>query len=193
MFNSISWQEFFYAAAFVIGGYYFITTLLLYSGEITNIFKQKKPDLTKEKIQRHQTRSNESIDLMGAVRYEAPRELNVPREEQISSEEISPLPSTVPEEAIEVAKGTSPEEILALSVNEVKDGIKAIATSDPDCTKEDFITLLQTLLSHYSQLRDTIYRADIHEFIMESCRNNFVFEIQPNEIISLWSSSDQDQ
>lgn len=193
MFNSISWQEFFYAIAFVVGGYYIITTLLLYSGEINNIFKQKKRNLTNDETPRDQNRSNESNDLMGEVRYDAPQGLNVPREEQISSEEINPLPFMEPEEAIEVAKGTSPEEILALAVNEVKDGIKAIATSDPDCSKEDFITLLQALLSHYSQLRDSIHSADIHEFIMESCRNNFAFEIQPTEIISVWSSSDQDQ
>ena len=190
MFNSHSWQEFFYTAAFVVGGYYIITTLLLYSSELANIFKQKKRNFTNGEVSQDQTRSNESIDLMGAVRYEAPHELNVPREEQISSESIIAIPSKEPEEPIEVARSSSPEEALALAVTEAKDGIRAIVTSDPECSKEDFITLLQALLSHYPQLGDSIHRVEIYDFIFESCHEHFEFEIQPNEIISLWTQNE---
>lgn len=43
--------------------------LLLYSKEITNIFKQKKLNLTNTNVRENQTESNESIELMGSVRY----------------------------------------------------------------------------------------------------------------------------
>src|SRR5690606_2173350 len=109
MFNSISWQEFFYTVALVVGGYYIITILLLYSSELANIFKQKKRNFTNGEVSQDQTSSNDLNDLMGAVRYVAPRELNVPREEQISSENIIAVPSKEPEEPIEVARESSPE------------------------------------------------------------------------------------
>lgn len=193
MFNSISWQEFFHAITLLIGGYYVIATLLLYGSELTNLFNQKNRNFTKSDAQEVQTASNSPDNLMGAVRYENPRELNVPREEQVSSEDIVATPSEEPEEPIQVAQDSSPEEILALAIEEVKAGIRAIVTSDPVCGKADFITLLRALLSHYPQLGESIHRVEIHGYVIKSCYEHFEFELQPNEILSLWSPEEERQ
>ncbi|QLH32243.1 MAG: hypothetical protein HWD62_07190 [Cyclobacteriaceae bacterium] len=83
MFESISWQEFISTIALLIGGYYVITTLLLYGSEISNIFKQKKLNLTNTHERENQTDSNESIELMGSVKYGGRQSENVPREEKV--------------------------------------------------------------------------------------------------------------
>jgi FtsZ-interacting cell division protein ZipA len=80
MFNSISWQEFLIIIAVAITGYYVITTLLLYSGEITRIFKQKESKQIDSDTHDDQSGSNETNDLMGKIKYET--EVNVPREGQ---------------------------------------------------------------------------------------------------------------
>ena len=87
MLESISWQEFISTIALLIGGYYAITVLLLYSKEITNIFKQKKLNLTNTSVRENQTESNESIELMGSVRYASSQSEDVPREEKVEAEE----------------------------------------------------------------------------------------------------------
>src|SRR5690606_25696527 len=83
LLGGISWQEFISTITLLIGGYYVITVLLLYSNEISNIFKQKKTKLTNPKVREHQTDSNESIELMGSVRFTASQSENVPREEKV--------------------------------------------------------------------------------------------------------------
>lgn len=194
MFHSISWQEFFYAITVLIGGYYVIATLLLYSSELTKLLNQKNRNFTKSDVQRDQTGSNSPNDLMGAVRYEAPRELSVPREEQVSSEDIVATANKAePEEPIQVAQDSSPDEILAQAVEEVKAGIKTIITSDPGCSKADLITLFHALLSHYPQLGGSIHRVEIHDYIITSCYEHFEFELQPDEILALWSPEEERQ
>lgn len=52
---------------------------------------------------------------MGEVRYESPRNLNVPPDEQISSEDISVAQVHEADEVIEVAAGSSHQEIFSSS------------------------------------------------------------------------------
>src|SRR5690606_40519277 len=103
MFESISWQQFISTTTLLIGGYYAITVLLLYSSEISNIFKQKKTKLTNPKVRENQTDSNESIELMGSVRFTASQSENVPREEKVEAERLSISAAHETEEPITVA------------------------------------------------------------------------------------------
>src|SRR5258707_9796041 len=111
MFNSISWQEFLSATIVIVGGYYSITALLLYSEEIKSIFKQKEQKNIEANASDDQNDSNESVDLMGSVKYETA--VNVPHEKVVGSEEINAQPLKEAEDAIDEVIVNTPDVLIA--------------------------------------------------------------------------------
>lgn len=186
MLESISWQEFISTIALLIGGYYVITVLLLYSKEITNIFKQKKLNLTNTNVRENQTESNESIELMGSVRYAASQTGNVPREEKVDAERLSVVAEQEPEEPITEAVTSEAEEALLKSVSTLLEEINTLTEVVSVGSKEECAELFRTLLSNYADLSRSAHEPEITAFIYNSCREHCEFQIELKEVKSWW-------
>jgi hypothetical protein len=187
MFNSISWQEFLAAIAVVVIGYYVITTLLLYSGEITYIFKQKESKLIDSATQDDQSGSNERndpSDLMGKIKYET--EVNVPREKSVASEELQFQSSNESEEVIVPVQSNQTDTLLIGTIADLLQEIKALAEVVSISSKEESVSFFKSLLQRFSKLRGTHYEDAVNVFIYNSCKEQCSFDLQPNEIKSWW-------
>ncbi|HRJ29770.1 MAG TPA: hypothetical protein PLV21_03880 [Cyclobacteriaceae bacterium] len=189
MLESISWQEFISTIAFLIGGYYVITVLLLYSKEITNIFKQKKLNLTNTNVRENQTESNESIELMGSVKYAHSQAENVPREEKIEAESLSVVAAQEQEEPITEAVTSQADEALLKSVSTLLEEINTLTEVVAVGSKEECAELFRTLLSNYADLSRTAHELEITAFIYNSCKEHCEFQIELNEVKSWWPNS----
>jgi hypothetical protein len=187
MLESISWQEFISTIALLTGGYYVITVLLLYSKEITNIFKQKKLNLTNTNVRENQTESNESIELMGSVRYASSPTENVPREERVEAQSLSVVAAQEPEEPITEAVTSEADEALLKSVSTLLEEINTLTEVVAVGTKEECTELFRTLLSNYAELSRTVHEPEITAFIYNSCKEHCDFQIELNEVKSWWA------
>lgn len=185
MFESISWQQFISTTALLIGGYYVITVLLLYSSEISNIFKQKKTKLTNPKVREHQTDSNESIELMGSVRFTASHSENVPREEKVEAERLSIAATHEPEEPMTVAVSET-EEVLLKSVATLLEEINTLKEVVGMGSKDECAELFRTLLSNYADLSQSAREPEITAFIHNACIAQGQFQIELSEVKSWW-------
>lgn len=185
MFESISWQQFISTIALLIGGYYVITVLLLYSSEISNIFKQKKVKFTNTKVNEHQSDSNESIELMGSVRFTASQSENVPREEKVEAESLSVAAAREPEEPMAVAASEA-EEALLKSVSTLLEEINTLKDVVAMGSKEECAELFRALLSNYSDLSQSAHEPEITAFIHSACKAQGQFQIELSEVKSWW-------
>ena len=190
MLESISWQEFISTIALLIGGYYVVTVLLLYSKEITTIFKQKKLNLTNTNVRENQTGSNESIELMGSVRYSSSQTENVPREEKVEAESLSVVAPQEPEEPITEVVASEADEALLKTVSTLLDEINTLTEVVAVGSKEECADLFRTLLSNYTDLSRTAHEPEITAFIYNSCKEHCDFQIEPNEVKSWWPNSE---
>lgn len=190
MLDSISWQEFISTIALLIGGYYVITTLLLYSSEITNIFKQKKLYPTKTNVRENQSDSNESIELMGSVKRAALQYENVPREEKVETESLRVAAAQEHEEPIQEATSNEEDDAVLKSVTILLEEINTLTEVVSVGTKEECALLFQTLLSNYTHLLNTSYEREITSFIYNSCKEHCEFHVEPNEVKSWWPQQD---
>jgi hypothetical protein len=182
MFNTISWQEFLSAITVIAGGYYIVTALLLYGNEITNIFRQKEPKLIATKISADQNDSNESIDLMGGIKYES--EVNVPHENVVESNEVSVQQPSAPDEPIES------RDFLSDAFEELKNEIRIIADGLSSESKDESTLLFKSLVLRYPQLVQTQYEEKIIQFINDLIKEKQAFHLTPNEIKSWLSEAE---
>jgi len=186
MLESISWQEFISTIAFLIGGYYVITVLLLYSSEITNIFKQRKLNLTNTYELKNQTDSNESIELMGSVKYGGRQSENVPREEKSETESLSVVTAQEPEEPITEAATSEADEAMLKSVSILLEEINTLTEVVAVGSKAECAELFRTLLSNYPDLFHTTHEPEITAFIYNSCMEHCEFQIELSEVKTWW-------
>jgi hypothetical protein len=184
MFNSISWQDFLIVIVAAISSYYIITTLLLYSGEITHIFKQKESKRIDSYTQDDQNGSNETNDLMGKIKYET--EVNVPREKSVASEELQFQASNESEEVIVPVQSNQTDTLLIGTIADLLQEIKALAEVVSTSSKEESVSFFKSLLQRFSKLRGTHYEDAVNMFIYNSCKEQCSFDLQPNEIKSWW-------
>jgi hypothetical protein len=189
MFNSISWQDFLIAIVVVISSYYIITTLLLYSGEITHIFKQKESKRIDSYTQDDQNGSNETNDLMGKIKYET--EVNVPREKSVTSEELQFQSSNESEEIIVPVQSNQSDTLIIGTIADLLQEIKALAEVVSTSSKEESISFFKSLLQRFSKLRGTHYEDAVNVFIYNSCKEQCNFDLQPNEIKSWWIAEEE--
>ncbi len=187
MFNSISWQDFLTTLAAAAGSYYVITALLLFSGEIKSIFTQKQPKAIASEELDDQNDSDESIDLMGKVKYETLA--NVPHEKIVESEEIEAQPPRKAEEPIQ-AKVLSPESLLVGSVADLLEEIKIILNELTPSNKEEVASIFRSLLSRYPQLIGTNYQGEINYFLLNALTENASTAFDANEIKAWWTLSE---
>lgn len=192
MFNSISWQDFFYAVSLTVGGYYVITGLLLYSNEITSFFKQTKSKSISENITQDQTESIDTNDLMGEVKHKP--EVNVPHENTVESSELEVQASGEIEEAPDDVVVNSPDALIGRAVTQLLTEIKTLLMEYSDGSKDDIRLVFQTLLCNYPLLRGTSHQQEITLFIHNSLTGNSVHRFTPEEVESWWQEElDQSQ
>lgn len=189
MFNSISWEEFLSAIGVIVGGYYAITTLLLYSEEIKSIFSQRQRKVIGNDTSDDQNDSNESIDLMGSVKYETA--VNVPHEKVVESEEINAQPLKEIEDAIDEVIVNTPDVLIAKSVAELLREIRAVITELSQGSREEIISIYQSLLQRYPQLTGTNYQEEISQFIYDSLSTNTTHSFTLDEIKSWWTEDNE--
>jgi len=184
MFNSISWQDFLIVIVVAISSYYIITSLLLYSGEITHIFKQKESKQIDSDAHDDQSGSNEPNDLMGKIKYET--EVNVPREKSVTSEVLQFQASNESEEVIVPVQSNQTDTLLIGTIADLLQEIKALAEVVSTSSKEESVSFFKSLLQRFSKLRGTHYEDAVNMFIYNSCKEQCSFDLQPNEIKSWW-------
>jgi len=184
MFESISWQEYLLAITVLIGGYYLVTTLLLFSNEITNIFKQKRFGTSPGKTIQYQSESNDTDDLMGKVRYETHEQQNVLREEKIEVDQLAFSANEVAEEPIQVFDEL--EDSRKKSIQNIKEEVDALTQIVSGNNKEEVVFLFQSLLSRYAQFIGTPYQKKINQIIYNSFKVQSEFQIELSEMNSWW-------
>lgn len=186
MFNSISWESFFYGGILLVGGYYTITTLLLYSQEIIAWFKPKPLALSSTS-----TEVETAVDqapVMGLVSAEVEwlqkRTALVDSEDIVVSEELSnELPDTV------AAPGES--NLLNGSVSDLMQEIKTLLSmaAEYGSSKDEVSSLFIALFERYPHLKGTAYEQAINKNIHEEGKSKFAFDLQPLEIRAWWEPS----
>ncbi|MBX2896830.1 MAG: hypothetical protein KF763_15395 [Cyclobacteriaceae bacterium] len=187
MLESISWQEFLTTVALLLGGYYAITTLLLYSREITNFFNPRKS------VGSTDTRSDQSdsleSQLLGSVRLESAQQ-EIPREESTDSDAWEVAAPKDEEETIAVVD--LQEESLKKDLVTIQAEISSLAEIVSLGTREEAISLFKTLLANYPQFSGTPFRPPISQFIHESCEQVNTHQFDLSEINSWWEDSASD-
>jgi len=186
MLESIAWQEFISTIALLVGGYYVITALLLYSSEISSIFKQRKLNLTNTHERGNQTDSNESIELVGSVKYGGRQSENVPREEKSEAESLNVVTAQEPEEPITEAATSEADEATLKSVSTLLEEINTLTEVVAVGSKAECAELFRTLLSNYPDLFHTTHEPEITEFIYNSCKEHCEFQIELSEVKTWW-------
>jgi hypothetical protein len=189
MFNSISWQDFLIVIVVAISSYYIITSLLLYSGEITHIFKQKESKQIDSSTQDDQNSSNEPNDLMGKIKYET--EVNVPRKKSVTSEELQFQSSNESEEVIVPVQSNQTDTLLIGTIADLLQEIKALTEVVSTSNKEESVSFFKSLLQRFSKLKGTHYEDAVNMFIYNSCKEQCSFDLQPNEIKSWWIAEEE--
>ena len=189
MFNSISWQEFLSTIGLIVGGYYAITTLLLYSEEIKTIFKQKERKSIETDASDDQNDSNESVDLMGTIKYET--SVNVPHEKSVESEEINTQPLKEVEEPIDQVAAISQDVLITKSVAALLREIKTIVTELSQASREEITTIYRSLLQNYPHLIGTNYQEEISLFIKDALSTNATHSFTLDEIKSWWKETNE--
>ncbi len=187
MFNSISWQEFLSAISVIVGGYYAITALLLYSEEIKSIFSQRQRKVIETDASDDQNDSNESIDLIGTIKYETSG--NVPHEKVVESDEINTQPLKEIEESIDQVTATSSDILVTKSVAALLREIKTIVTELSQGNREEIASIYHALLQNYRHLLGTNYQEELSLFIQDSLSANTAHSFTLYEIKSWWKET----
>ncbi|MBS1977844.1 MAG: hypothetical protein JST46_10770 [Bacteroidetes bacterium] len=199
MLQSISWQEFLTAISLILGTYYTISTLLLYSGEIKSIFKQKKPNSIDESSSTDQTDSNEPNDLMGKVKYTTT--VNVPHEKSVDAEDVSVINSDEEnlkahdeaEESIIISIPDTPETTLAKAVSQLLNQAKSILAEFPPRDKEEALLAFSSLFAKFPQLVGTNFQDEVSELIHDALAVNTEIQFDLNDVKSWWTDESKNE
>lgn len=185
MLKSISWQEFITVFAFITSSYYIITLLLLYSAEITNLFKQRKLSLTNANKE-NQTGQMESFDIMGTVKHNAHQSGHVLREEKTHAENLTVSKANEPEEPINGTALSNEDETVLEAVSTLLGEIHTLIKVAASLSKDECAELFRTLLANYYGLFLTAHQPEITAFIYNSCKGHCAFEVNLSEVKSWW-------
>ncbi|HRE67723.1 MAG TPA: hypothetical protein PLM56_05675 [Cyclobacteriaceae bacterium] len=188
MLESISWQEFFTTIAVLLGAYYAITVLLLFSSEITNLFKPRTSIASGKESQSGQPDSENSHDLMGSVRFDTSREQKLPREEVTTADELDVVQLQEAEEPVDVID--LQDEALTNDLITLQAEIKSLAEIISLGTKEEAVSLFTTLLSNYPQFVGTFFQHQISQLIYDSCKETGTHHFDLQEISAWWNDSE---
>ena len=176
MFNSISWQQFFYTLLTVLGAYYIISFLLLYSKEIIQKFKGKAGQSASEPPEF----KGPTKDLMGAIKKDLP---NNRHEQSIEAHEVNIVAETKQFTSID-----GEDALLVGSVSDILQEIKILikVTKESNGTHDDVVPMVTSLLSNYEQLINTKYQASISLFIHDQLQNEFATQADLKTVESWW-------
>lgn len=188
MFNTITWETFLTTVILLAGGYYFITTFLLYHNEIAAWFKSRSRQSTLLTSYIPTDVAN-SENILGKIRSDD--SATAERISTINTEDLS-IGSTQDEEPEMVkpstATGSSNDGLLIGNVadllQEIKTLIQLITEYKSDRTECE--SLFRTLLLRYPHLRKTSYREAICQYICETAKTQFSFNLHVKEVNAWW-------
>lgn len=174
MFNTISWQQFFITAGFVIIGYYLITTLALYHREIF-LWLTNKNKLPVSPPQGHAT------NLMGTIQPEPVRPI---RKQTVEADQIHFGPGT-PDEQIEPTTETI---MVTGSVADLLQEIKTLAEmiADNNTPIEEGISLFKSLLEHYPHVQDSPFREAVTIIVHTACKETCRYDLDLSQVKQWW-------
>jgi hypothetical protein len=175
MFNSISWQQFFYTLLTSLGAYYIISFLLLYSKEVIQKFKGKpdQPDSAPPEFK------GPANDLMGAIKKDVPNR----HEQSVEANDINIVAESKQSPSIE-----GDDALLVGSVSDLLHEIKILikVIKEGAGTHDDAVPMITSLLSNYEQLVNTKYQTSISLFIHEQLQSEFASQADLKAIEHLW-------
>jgi hypothetical protein len=175
MFNSISWQQFFYTLLTVLGAYYIISFLLLYSKEIIQKFKGKsgQPDSGPPEFK------GPSKNMMGTIKKDLPNR----HEQSIEAHEVNVVDESKQSSSIE-----GEDALLVGSVSDLLQEIKILikVIKEGNGTHDDVVPMITSLLSNYEQLINTKYQTSISLFIYEQLQSEFANHSDLKTVESWW-------
>lgn len=184
MFNSISWTEFFTAAAVVIGIYYAIATLLLYNTEIVAFCRSgfKRTPVVHPPEARSPRRP-----VMGDARTNDMELIQERTAERLGADIIFAGEDRVPEEAEPV--GTAARLALEAVAEELQAELTTVVKLAVDCNsdKVETASLINALLIRYPDVRDSILRPSVNQFITDEVNSSKSFEVDPEEVDVWWN------
>jgi hypothetical protein len=179
MFSSISWSEFFNTVVIAVGAYYVVSTLLFYSKDLIERFKNRSA--TPEE-QEHKPSSHGS--LMGEIKKDPPKK----HQQEVSAQELVIEPS----ENSNGIHENSEDNLLIGSVSDLLHEAKVLArvVKESNGSKEDGSPMFQSLLSNYPHLVGTKYQDSISVYIHDQVKIECSFEVDLQEIRSWWPIAD---
>jgi hypothetical protein len=185
MLQSISWLEFFTTIGLVVGGYYFITGLLLYSKEIGSFFKSKSRSSPLNQFS--QTPLQQTDQVIGVAKAESSGDIGL-REIVVSANEVLVSESSVAEEPIEVTSITvTVEDDVASLTSEIEALVRIVSHS----SRDESLPLFQSLIARYSSLVDTDHVEPLSQLLHDKISEHCNFQIDVDEIRGWWSMADE--
>jgi len=184
MFNAITWENFFTTVLLVVGGYYFITSVLLYHSEISNWFKSKvqpaSPPLTAP--------GTANNDIVGPA---APEENRQTRKSSFVSAEDVLVTAGTSEEFPDTIQTPGESELLTGTVEDLMEEIKTLLelAHEYQSSKEECAALFTSLFERYSHLKGTAYESAVNRHVHEEGKSKFSFDVQLLEVRSWWQVS----
>jgi hypothetical protein len=183
MFSSINWEIFITTCALLIGGYYFISTLLLFHKEIIHWVKSRGQSAVESEFSNGDCETR--VDMMGGVRKESFHDL---RSSNTSAEEIDVVSDAEEPESISSPAQMHPDSLLIGSVSDLLQEIKTVVQLVAECKSDrnESTSLFRTLLLRYPHLRSSNYQEVVSQYILDTAKPEVPFELSMEEIRTWW-------
>ncbi len=180
MFESISWEEFFYALAVLGVLYYALAGLLLYKEELQTLFRE---GIVKRKENSEQTSIETDASFLGEIAKPS-------NDNQQDREELSFAPrKTRDDESADFT--VSLDTTLVGTVADLGEDIKHLSSEIGQTTRQQVTDRFSLLLKKYAKLNSTSYRATINMLIEETIREKSNHTIGTAEINSWWPQQEK--
>lgn len=175
MFGSFSWSDFLSAALWIVGGYYAVAIPALYYRVLVEKLRGNTPKTPDEQL----TQKKSYGGLMGCVKSDLqPSRQTV----EALDVEISTPPSKESFDSQQFDDLLSAPNTAAL-LGEIK--VVAKVNQENNNSKEEILSVLQTLLSSHAHLNDT-QRQLVSEFISQQYQTQCSMQFAGHELESLW-------
>lgn len=189
MITSVTWEIFLNIAFFIVLGYYAITSLLLYSGELKVWIirtAKRSPSDSSEPIS-----APASNDIIGQVNRVDIAQWHtstiVDKDIAINSKDETQEPI----KPLRQGTAASADNLLVGSVADLLEEIKTLVQliGEYKSSKAESQSFFHALFLRYPQLVGTTYQEAINMYLLDAARNQFSFDVSPQEIASWWATT----
>ncbi|WP_114782336.1 hypothetical protein [Botryobacter ruber] len=201
MLHHLTWTQFFLATGTSLLLYYLIITLLCYRQELKALSEKATARLLPQVYLTSSTPETAQAGIpaespIGAVSTsDAPTvsdasELQVaPRTEGEEEEDMEETDSTTA--SVKTTSATEPPTFpmgtLADLLEEIKPLLELVVETQLE--KEEFLSLLQLIISRYSRTAQSQYQDQVQQFLLEQSQVKLPYSLTPEDLQALWPSS----